>query len=296
MKKLSSAAVFSGGAFQITFLAGSAYYLLQKRKFDAFVGTSSGAIVSLICAINRKDLLIALRDEIDFDDIWVRGNPNTFWGYVYLIGRILMGKVYLYNQDGLLDLLKKYISKEEFDKWSSDENLPDCYVGVAYPESNTEDFISLKNITYENAIKAVHASASMPVYVKPVDLINQKTVDGGLLSHAGCEFTSKKLQPKEMITTYSRPNTNLPYYDYPKEGFLKIGNIINFIFRVYDIWVNMVSIYDEFEGDTNAKEYNIKRIKIFTNEKLSSSTYEVTEEEKEAWFQQGFENAKQKVD
>lgn len=286
-----TAAVFSGGAFKITFLAGAAYEILShetKPKF--YIGTSSGAIVALLSAMEMRDKLIDIRDNIDFEKIWKRGKPNTFFGTLAAFFRILMGKTYLYNQSGLKDLIKEHISEKDFMDWKSNYKSPNCYVGISYPETSTEEFASLKKASYNDAIDLIMASTSMPFFTKAVNIDGRNGVDGGLLSHIGSYFAASKFNVSRLISVFSRTDEAMVYFKYPKKRLFRIFNIVKVIERIYRIWSREVSRFDEFEADCICKEKGIKHYKVFTDFELNENHYSVTKAEKLSWFMQGVKN------
>lgn len=286
MKKV--AIFLSGASTKIGMLAGAVITLVLNYnvKVKVYVGTSSGALLSLIFAIGlfkkakEKVLNFTLKDIF-------KESPNSLWGLLKGLNRLFYGYYHLFDQSQLLITLKELISIEEFNNWKKDPNKPEAYIGVYNVETRAKEYINVKELDYEEALKVVLASASIPLAAEPVKINDNHYLDGGVRDHIGGAWyvREKHHEIRECISVFSRPEVFVqnekaePFKILPPTKLPSVKNLkraLSMLLELYDVMLNEISKNDEIETDMLCEKYKIKHTKIFAPHKLSTGTYETS--------------------
>lgn len=283
------ALIISGGSTKISFLAGVGISLNENKKYHYYVGISSGAILSLPLALGLNKEIEENVLNFTIDDIF-HYSEKTFWGKFRIIKNILSGKNHIYDQTKLLETLGKIITKERFKEWQ-DKGFysPEVMVVCVNFETGEEVMFSLKEMTYENAMLVILASASIPVAANYVTFDNKKYYDGGLRSHIPSAKFIRCFNSKvdEIDCIYSRPkDLSKIRYTFPKSKWFSF-NIFSVFKRSYDILLYELSKSDEKETDLLCEKYDIKHNKYFSPYMLTSKLYETSKELNHRWFNYG---------
>lgn len=179
MKNLLS---ISGGATDIAALFGVAKGVLANGfEPDVFAGVSAGAILALPLALKKYSEIERLVLSFTLDDIFEQ-NPISKRGKLNFAKSVLG---LMRNNTSLGDYgkalrntIKKVVSKSDFAKLKND-----VFVGVVNINENVLEIVNLRNCDYETAIEYVVASATIPIFSKPVEINGNLYVDGGIKDH-----------------------------------------------------------------------------------------------------------------
>ena len=156
---MKKALVISGGGSKGAFAGGVAQYLMQneKKKYDLFLGTSTGSLMVSHLALGMIDELKELYTNVNQKTIF-SNNPfkikriagekvisinhlNTFWNF--LNGRKTFGE-----SKSLRSLIKKKITKEMYVKIKVANK--EVVVTVSNLTANQIEYKSINDCTYED--------------------------------------------------------------------------------------------------------------------------------------------------
>lgn len=278
----------SGGGTKIGGLFGMAEVLMHEKGYrpDIISGISAGAILTVPLAMGKFDEVREWVLRFTMDDFFsqrpVNGNGKltlrAYWNFI-------TGKSSLGKQENLPKTLAKVISRADFEEYLSGD-YPVCVVGTVDFVTGGRRYFNLKETDYDTFLKAVNASASIPIYTEAVRLGDSYLYDGGVRDHIG---TARILENysgiTESVSLYSRPED---YRSLPRE--FAGGSIIRVLARYVDISNTEVSKNDEWQEDRLCRELNIKQTKIFLP-RVMESVYDVDPERLRQVYEAGREEA-----
>jgi predicted acylesterase/phospholipase RssA len=165
----------SGGGTKIAGLFGVCESIIKERGYkpDIISRISAGALLSVPLALGKleeiKKLVLNLKFDTFFNDSSVKNNGKI--RAFNAIKKIIMGKHYLGKQKNLEKTLSELVSKDEFEDYKNDTSLPFVWLVRLIVVQNFF-YINLKNVSYENFLKYVNASASLPIYTPGISFNN----------------------------------------------------------------------------------------------------------------------------
>lgn len=259
----------SGGGTKITGLFGAAEALLRDQQYqpDLISGISAGAILSLPLAMGKWEATHAILDNLKTEDFFNKPAFNDR-GKLTLgaISRAISGRHYLGQQRALNDRVREVISPEDFAQYQLNDKQPICLVGSVDRITGTRYYFNLKEVDYETMIKAIAASAAIPIFTEGIFLDWQgkslHLYDGGIRDHCptGWVLTDSPFAERitETVSLYSRPQ------DYVlKNKTQDPGNVLSVLQDYVDISNVEVSKMDEQLEDLICKKRNIPQRKYF---------------------------------
>lgn len=233
----------SGAGFAIPGIAGAAYELIQRGyKPDIISGVSSGAILGFILTYSNDPLSVIENNITNFTAKDVFDTPPlnnkgrlTFMGIFNLIT-----KGYFSTKGALEKTLMKYVTEEEFYCKQNNFNTPDFYVLCVDLIKGKRIVKNLRDLNYQEAVSTVVASASIPLFTKPLKTDENLLVDGGVRNHILTPWILENFNITETWSVYSRPK------DFFKEVQLNdVSSSIEVLIRVVEIMQFELSKSDE---------------------------------------------------
>jgi predicted acylesterase/phospholipase RssA len=212
MKKDKIIFNMSGGGTQIGSLAAHAYNLIEKENIypNIITGVSAGALLTLSVYLRKWESIenmVTNFSKKSIFDIEPKINLRS-------IIRVLRKKPSLGTQNNLKKTLMEISPEKDFNLFKEHykKGLIKLYIGKV--DMNSKEFImvDLGLLTYDEFLKEVITSATIPVAVPPVIKNNRYYYDGGLINHV-CSYPVRlkyEGQIKAVITAYSRPR-KLPF-------------------------------------------------------------------------------------
>jgi len=259
---------------------------------DVYGGVSIGACNAFIEATGTHEKGTELFKNIDENLLWGHpyNAPNKLFGGVRGVrSMVTSSKPYLGIMKGYEAALRNLITMEVFDEYQMSEDTPDCYVLAARSDGEAV-WWNLKDQAYEDAIKCVIASGSIPIMTPPVFIWGSYYWDGGLVSHNPGDFLLPYLKEQgheitEVISHYTRP----------KGAVMSEKNLMDM--GLGEAVMQMIAIYNanttkEDEEDENefCKDNNIPYFAAYTPY-FSSGFYDTTKESAEIGYNLGTESA-----
>ena len=191
---MKKAGIFAGGAAWGAYLVG---VLTSKRpQYDAFIGTSTGALIALFLALGRidpkfYDYLIHEYSNTDNREMYGRFSPFKRNGKVnklFMIGAVIRmikrDTNYMYDiTPALRYKIRRYFKERHFDELRKRKiNVIVTSKNVDFKKSGTMYTSILRvDMTYNRFVEHVVSSAAIPFFAKPVVVNGQQHVDGGVL-------------------------------------------------------------------------------------------------------------------
>jgi len=237
----------SGGGTKIAGLFGIAESIIYDRGYkpDIISGISAGAILALPLALDKRQEILDLVFKFDLQTFF-NVPPVKRSGKVRVfnaLSRMVRGKHSLGEQDNLEKIIAKVITETEFEEYVKDDSKAICIVGSVDFYTGKRFYINLKSVTYNQFLKFVNASASIPIFTEGVEMENEiidfegklsparkvLLYDGGVRDHSPSHkiLSSEHadFQVTETCTIFSRPE-NLREIIHPNTfhptGILKV--------------------------------------------------------------------------
>jgi predicted acylesterase/phospholipase RssA len=259
----------SGGATKIGGLFAKSERIIKEfgYKPDIISGVSSGALLALPIAMGKWDELKILIHNIKSEDIF-DNSPFNKDGKVTLKGlwRLLMGKPSFGTQNNLRTTLSKLITEDDFGKYINGK-YPKVYIGITNFNSGEFELINIYNLSYEDYLDYVIASASIPFAVEGVEINGEIYFDGGVLHHTCTTEVIRKFKSKitHCITVFSRPrNMDLSYDLFDQIDITQVAKQYENISTAY------ASLTDQIVEKDLCTQYKIKNMQVFCPNVLKS--------------------------
>lgn len=277
--------VISGGGSKGSFAGGIIEYLTKKEKidWDVLVGTSTGSILVPLTSSNQIDKLkeqytnISNKDVFSLDPFNKKGKIKI----LNFIWRFIRGKSSIGEIKNLEKRLKKYYTKEDFDK--SIKNNKDVFVTTSDITNNKVQYFHQKSENYDSFRNSIIASASIPI-IFPIKRINNKDyLDGGIIEpipiqkaiDEGCdEIDVIILSPEKM------------------EKRKKMKNMINVFKNTISLMNIEINKNDVKIGNLKGNKKKIKLNIYRTPVKLTNNSAIFDKEEMKKWWEEGYLFAK----
>lgn len=191
-----TALVISGGGSKGAFAAGIVKRLsveMPNLNFDVLVGTSTGALIVPLVALDELDLLEELYTTVTTEDIITVGN----------IGERLFSDNSLYDAKPLARLISEHLDNARCQRLF--DSTKEVYLATTCLQTGNAVYFSVNESTLvtdyevievENADqfrRAVMASACQPVFMPPIEIKpgsmpTRQYVDGGVREYAGIQL------------------------------------------------------------------------------------------------------------
>jgi predicted acylesterase/phospholipase RssA len=284
MKKEMVHIGISAAGFAIPGIGGGVYELLRQGVVpDIISGVSSGAILAFILCASSDPMKTIETRSIGFNskDVFSKPPFNKKGNITFSSGKNALLHNYLSEQDNLFDLLRSVVSADEWDLYLSDPNSPDVIIMAVDFLTGSRVFEKLKDYCYEDAIKLVVASSSIPVFVNPIDFDGKVLYDGGVRNHILTEWVFDNYPITKSYSIFSRSK------DFKKHiSRSELSTIIKVLFRTVEIMENEISKSDEQLADLKAESIGITH-KNFYIKNILDNVYDDDLEKQRELFEFG---------
>jgi len=219
------AALITGGGDYIAFTIGRLKAL--DKKYDIVIGTSAGALITPFVALNDISKAEIAISNISPDRIFSI-NPFNKKGHIKIfnaIKRIIFGKRTLGENDNLPKFIKEYYTEEDHSKLKKSDVL--AYITIC--NTNKADYpgeiVCLNTSTYEEAVKYMWASASVPLVCSLVKIGNYEYADGGTTLNVPADFLVEQgIKKMDVFLHDTEPQNEIR--SFVKSVFNMIGRIV----------------------------------------------------------------------
>lgn len=264
----------SGASTNIEAIAGASISILERGfKPNVIDGNSSGALIAPLLAMGRTAdlkhfvLNYKIEDAFSVSPINKKGKPSAAGIFRAATGRASLGKM-----DALYCTLKEAFTEADFKKWKTSETMPEIYTATVEYKTGKLFKTRLRSIDkYEDAIKYIIASASIPIMAEPVKINGGLHFDGGARTHTLAPYMQRlyKGNIARHISIYSRPKNFSMQEPNLKEKVLPIAE------RTLEIMVTELSKANEREEIENRKAQGLAlNDMLFMPYLLKNETYD----------------------
>jgi len=195
------ALVISGGGSKGAFAGGVAQYLIQEegRKYDIFVGTSTGSLLISHLALGKLDKIKEIYSNVNQKSIFnncpflvknIRGNVEISINHWNVLRNFLLGKKTFGESENLRKLIENSLTLEEFETLKHGDS--DVIITVSNLSLNQVEYKSIKDCTYEDYCDWIWISANYTPFMSLVRKNGCEYADGGLGSIVPIEEAIKR--------------------------------------------------------------------------------------------------------
>lgn len=173
------AAVIAGGGSYGAYTVGRLFK--TKPNYQVVNGCSTGALMAPLVALEQYDKLKDVYTSVTAEDIF-SVNPFDSKGNLKIFNalwRLTTGKKTLGETQSLYKLIQSSFPEKEFNRLNKTGKkviITVCNISKTY---NNTEYVTNEECSYENFIKFMLASASVPLIGSIVEINGQEYVDGG---------------------------------------------------------------------------------------------------------------------
>lgn len=183
------ALVISGGGSKGAFAGGVAHYLIgeAQHKYDLFVGTSTGSLLISHLALGKMGKIREIYSSVDQDSIFSNcpfiikkrhGVEIIAINHINVLKNFIRGKKTFGESENLRKLIRKSITREEFDQLKEGE--ADLVVTVSNLSLNQVEYKSIRECTYEEFCDWIWISSNYTPFMSLAKRNGCEYADGGL--------------------------------------------------------------------------------------------------------------------
>jgi len=281
------AALFAGGASWGAWTVG--VHTTLRKKYNAYIGTSTGALIALFLALGRIDSI--------YFDILV-------YEYSNITNRQMYGWLSPYNRNGRINKVKvglafirmikaernyaydigsevrkrilKHFTRDLFHELRAMNIDVIVTVNCVSLKNEPTIYVSIleKQMTFDRFVDCVVASSSIPYFAKPVQWANFSYLDGGILDPT----------PTALIKKYDNPDVWLMHSLQSEEKS----------FRDVDGWIKLAgSLFDGMRSEIKRGDLqDVKNATLYYAPVLNWSSADFNQDNMKKAIQRGIEDAK----
>jgi len=231
------ALVISGGGSKGAFAGGIAEYLLnvEKKKYDIFIGTSTGSLLVPLLAIGAVDKLRSIFTSVSQNDIFSsspfkvvpkNGSYKVGLNQISMIKMFLEGKKSFGETKNLRKLISKFITPSDFNNIV--KSHPEVIVTVSNLTFNQVEYKSIKDCTYDDFCDWMWASASFVPFMSLIEKNGCQYADGGFADYIPIHAAIKK-GATEIDAIVLRPKEEIVVNEPIKNPFELTARVISFM-------------------------------------------------------------------
>ena len=292
---MKKALVISGGGSKGAFAGGVAQYLIKKKhkKYDLFLGTSTGSLMVSHLALGMLDELKELYTNVNQESIFsnspfkikkIAGEKvvtinhlNTFWNF--LNGRKTFGE-----SKNLRSLIKKNITKAMYVKIR--EANKDVVVTVSNLTANQIEYKSINDCSYEDFCDWFWGSCNYVPFMSLLEKNHCQYADG-------C-FGSLVPIREAILRGATEIDAIILETEVTQINRLPAKNPFSLLFDVFDFMLTHVERHNITIGKLAASNKNIKLNLYYTPTVLTTNSLVFDERLMKIWWKSGFKYAKSK--
>lgn len=240
---------------------------IKKRYIPDIIAVNSiSAILSIPIALYYKNNPTPLQQckEVFFNlspnDIWSRQpkGMSALWRFIR--------KGYLGEMGNLEKHLRRIVTPQVYRDYLKGD-YPDIYIATVNEDLEKKKYYSVKGLGYEDYIKVVMASASIPIYTPAIKHEGYNLVDGGVMDHSPTAYVLGKYKDKVKlcISCYTREAEPPPYKTQEIKNFLQrfFNKAIYRVEKTISILLREVSLNDESTERDLCKHYSSVFVPIY---------------------------------
>jgi len=291
------ALVISGGGSKGAYAGGVAEHLIrvQERKYDLFVGTSTGSLLLSHLAIGKIEKLYKLYTNVNQNSIFslnplvVKKKGNREYvtiNYLATLLQFIKRKRTFGESGNLKKLIKKSLTREEYE--AAKQAATDIVVTVSNLTKSTVEYKSINAYSYEEFCDWVWISCNYVPFMSLAKRQGCEYADGGFgsivpireaIDRGATEIDAIILQSENM-----EHNKVLG-----KNPFSLMMNLFRFM-------LEQVERGNTIEGKLVAADKDIELNLFYTPSKLTENSLVFDKKLMSNWWRQGFDYAAEKAE
>jgi NTE family protein len=280
--------VISGGGSKGSFAGGIIEYLnlVKGIEWTTGAGSSVGALLLPLSILGDIDTLKKYYTNITNTDIFSVNIYNKRGKFRILnsIWRLILGKTSFGEGGNLLKLLYKSLTE---DKWNmiKDANK-NAYITVSNFTTGKTEYKDIYKESYNDYIKYMLASASIPGIFEIVNVNDNQYLDGGVMESVPLQKMMDEGCDEIDIIILKVKEDNLKTENY------RCNNIIDVITRTITLMNREIS-YDDIEiGSLLGEQKEIKLNFYYQPHVLTDNVVTLNTVQMEEWWNEGYNYAK----
>jgi predicted patatin/cPLA2 family phospholipase len=287
-----SALVISGGGSKGAFAGGIAQYLIEETKqhYDLFLGTSTGSLLISHLALNKiKEIKkaftsVSQSDVFDNSPFLIRKKgalTRIKINHFNVLKNFIRGKKTFGESNNLRNLLVREIPITYFNELKSKKT--DVVVCVSNLSSNTVEYKTLQECSYEDFIDWIWISCNYVPFMSLITKNGCEYADGGL----GCIIAIEEAirqgatQIDAIILNTKFQQTNRVH---SRNAFDALSSVFGFI-------SDRIEHQNLKIGNLVALDENVKLRIFYTPRILTTNSLVFDKEKMNSWWQEGWEHA-----
>ena len=289
------ALVISGGGSKGAFAGGVAQYLMERegRKYDMFLGTSTGSLLVPHLAVNDISKLYDIFTNVQQQDIFSvspfvqrKKGDREFVSidFVNSLWQFIKRKRTFGESKALRRKIRKDFTFEEYQKIK--KNKHDVVVTVSNLSMDRVEYKSINDCTYEEFCNWIWISCNYIPFMSLAKVDGYEYADGGL----GCVI------PIREAILRGATEVDAVVLEAETMGKQKVlgKNPFSLMINLFGHLMNQVERNDIVIGKLAAKNKNVKLNLYYTPTTLTENSLIFSKRLMEKWWKQGYEHAEQK--
>lgn len=256
-----------------------------QNNYDLVLGSSTGALMAPLVALGEWERLEESYTSVTTDDVF-DVNPFNDRGRLKIfniIWRFITGKPTIGESKNLKKLIGKFFTMEDYQKIiDSNKNV---VVTVCNITTNLTEFVSIRDVSYEQFVEYMWASASFPLVGTIVEINGSQYCDGGTTENLPL-YHALQLGASDVDAFVHRPEIVERVYRKP------IKNLIENVTAIVEINRAEITLDDriiaEFYLKSLNRDININFWKL--PEKPSIGYLFFNKKIMQCWVQKGFDD------
>jgi len=290
------ALVISGGGSKGAFAGGVAQYLMEaeKKKYDLFLGTSTGSLLIPHLAAGRIKKVYELYTNVNQRKIFSlnpfivkkkEGREYVTINYFNMFWQFLKKKRTFGESKNLLKHIRRNFSEENFKHLQA--KVGDVVVTVSNLSKNRVEYKSIHDFSYDDFCEWIWISCNYIPFMSLAKKNGFEYADGGL----GCVVPIREAI-KRGATEVDAIILEAENMEYNKV----LGkNPFSLMLNLYSFVLDQVEYHDVIEGKLAALNKNVKLNIFYTPTKLTENSLVFNKKLMTDWWKQGYDYAAKKV-
>jgi predicted acylesterase/phospholipase RssA len=238
---------------------------------DIISGVSASALLGIPIAMRKWNILDKELSNFNLDTIFSekpvneKGKPT-----LKALKNVITGKPYLGKMGSLEELYRRIVTPYDFEIYKNSDQYADVYVSSIDYKTGSRNVMNLKKLDdYEEMIKNVMASASIPIFVESVKLNDKILFDGGVRDHSIGYWVLRNIPGiTHCVSIFSRPKDSKLDQEWEEKNVLSVAE------RTIEIQNIEISKTDEQQQRDYSELKGIKLTQLFLPS-LTKSMYDV---------------------
>jgi len=286
------ALVISGGGSKGAFAGGIAQYLIEnrKKKYDLFVGTSTGSLMLTHLALGKVDELKQIYSNVDQHTIFsncpfrikkYKGHTTVGINHFNTIKNFLRGSKTFGESHNLREMINRNIKDEYLE--SVKNKGRELLVTVSNLTLNQVEFKSLEDHSFDDFRDFIWASSNFVPFMSLMVKNKYEYADGGFANlvpiHEAIRRGATEIDAIILETEVTQLN-RMP----SRNPFSLITNLFNYM-QIH------IEKYNISIGKLEAQHKHVKLNLYYTPRVLTTNTLVFEKEKMQKWWDDGFKYA-----